>query len=85
MMSEKACPKFIVHRSSFIVFMLIDTHAHLDQEEFDADRAEVIARAIAAGVESIIAIGVTAQSSAAAVRLAEGEARGGERASVPSM
>ena len=23
--------------------MLIDTHAHLDQEEFDADRADVIA------------------------------------------
>ena len=50
--------------------MLIDTHAHLDQEEFDADRAEVIARAVAAGVEKIVAIGVTADSSAAAVRLA---------------
>jgi TatD DNase family protein len=49
---------------------LIDTHAHLDQEEFDADRADVIARAAAAGVEAIVAIGVTAESSAAAVRLA---------------
>jgi TatD DNase family protein len=49
---------------------LIDTHAHLDQEEFDADRAEVIARAAAAGIERIIAIGVTAESSAAVVRLA---------------
>jgi TatD DNase family protein len=49
---------------------LVDTHAHLDQEEFDADRAEVIARAIAAGVETIIAVGVTAASSAATVRLA---------------
>ncbi len=49
---------------------LIDTHAHLDQEEFDADRAEVIARAAAAGIERIVAIGVTADSSAAVVRLA---------------
>jgi TatD DNase family protein len=49
---------------------LIDTHAHLDQEEFDADRAEVIARAAAAGIERIVAIGVTADSSAAVVKLA---------------
>ncbi len=50
--------------------MLIDTHAHLDQEEFDADRGEVIARAAAASVSAIVAIGVTAESSAAVVRLA---------------
>jgi TatD DNase family protein len=50
--------------------MLIDTHAHLDQEEFDTDRADVIARAGAAGVESIVAVGVTAESSEAAVKLA---------------
>lgn len=49
---------------------LIDTHAHLDQPEFDVDRAEVIARAAAAGVAAIVAIGTTAESSAAAVRLA---------------
>jgi TatD DNase family protein len=49
---------------------LIDTHAHLDQEEFNADRAEVIARAATAGIERIVAIGVTADSSTAAVRLA---------------
>jgi TatD DNase family protein len=49
---------------------LIDTHAHLDQEDFDADRADVIARAHAAGVAAIIAIGTTTASSAAAVALA---------------
>ena len=50
--------------------MLIDTHAHLDQEEFDADRPEVLQRALQAGVQKVIAIGVTADSSAAVVRLA---------------
>jgi TatD DNase family protein len=50
--------------------VLIDTHAHLDQEEFDADRDAVIARAHEAGVEAIVAIGVTAASSQAVVDLA---------------
>jgi TatD DNase family protein len=49
---------------------LVDTHAHLDQEEFDADRAAVIARAQAAGIERMIAVGVTAESSAKVVQLA---------------
>lgn len=49
---------------------LLDTHAHLDQPEFDADRVEVVARAREAGVENIIAIGTTADASAACVRLA---------------
>lgn len=50
--------------------MLIDTHAHLDQTEFDESRDEVVARAAAAGVEAIIAIGTTAASSRACVQLA---------------
>jgi TatD DNase family protein len=49
---------------------LFDTHAHLDQPEFDADRAEVVARAREAGVENIVAIGTTADTSAVCVRLA---------------
>jgi TatD DNase family protein len=49
---------------------LFDTHAHLDQPEFDGDRAEVVARARDAGVESIISIGTSAATSAICVRLA---------------
>jgi TatD DNase family protein len=49
---------------------LFDTHAHLDQEEFDADREAVIRRAYEAGIETIIAVGVTAASSRAVVDLA---------------
>jgi TatD DNase family protein len=49
---------------------LFDTHAHLDQEEFDADRPAVIERASAASIERIIAVGVTAASSQAACELA---------------
>ena len=37
--------------------MYTDSHAHLDGKRFQADRAEVIARAKAAGVTTILAIG----------------------------
>jgi TatD DNase family protein len=50
---------------------LVDTHAHLDQPEFDEDRAAVIERAKQAGVETMLAVGITAASSAACVELAE--------------
>ena len=50
---------------------MIDTHAHLDDPEFDADREAAIARARAAGVEAIVCVGTTLASSRAAVRLAE--------------
>lgn len=50
--------------------MLYDTHAHLDQPAFDHDRAVVLARARAAGVTRILAVGVTAESSEACVALA---------------
>jgi TatD DNase family protein len=50
--------------------MFIDTHAHLDQEEFDADCGEVIARARAAGVETMICPAASLASSEAVMRLA---------------
>jgi TatD DNase family protein len=51
--------------------MLIDTHAHLDYTDYDPDRAEVIARATAAGVTEIISIGTRIDSSTCALELAE--------------
>jgi TatD DNase family protein len=51
--------------------VLIDTHAHLDYTDYDADRAEVIWRATDAGVTEIISIGTRLNSSSRAVELAE--------------
>lgn len=49
---------------------LIDTHAHLDDEQFAADLRAVLDRAHAAGVETIITIATSALSSAACLSLA---------------
>ncbi len=37
--------------------MFIDSHAHLDAEQFNADREQVIARARDSGIQTIVAIG----------------------------
>jgi TatD DNase family protein len=51
--------------------MLIDTHAHLEMREFNDDREDVIKRAREAGVEYIVTIGTTVESSRDAVLLAD--------------
>jgi TatD DNase family protein len=51
--------------------MLIDTHAHLDYPDFEKDLEEVIAAAHKAGVDRIITIGTSLESSRRAVALAE--------------
>ncbi|MGE5204470.1 MAG: TatD family hydrolase [Chlamydiota bacterium] len=37
--------------------MYVDSHAHLEMTQFDGDRAQVLERARAAGIETIVAIG----------------------------
>ncbi|HVF90671.1 MAG TPA: YchF/TatD family DNA exonuclease [Blastocatellia bacterium] len=54
--------------------MYIDSHAHIEMDQFDSDRDQVIRRALDAGVEIIVDVGngdVSADSHSAALRLAE--------------
>jgi TatD DNase family protein len=52
---------------------LVDSHCHLDSAEFDADRGEVIQRALDAGIEHMVAIGTGSgpPDLEAGIRLAE--------------
>ena len=50
--------------------MLIDSHCHLDMEEYAGDLDAVLARAKTAGVEKIITIGIDLASSRQALALA---------------
>ncbi|MEX2174556.1 MAG: TatD family hydrolase [Pirellulaceae bacterium] len=50
---------------------LFDTHAHLADEHLAADLAGVLARAAAAGVTRILAVGTTAENSRACQALAQ--------------
>ena len=50
---------------------LVDTHAHLDADEFDADRDEVIVRAHDAGITTIITIGTGVESARHSIKLTE--------------
>jgi len=54
--------------------MYIDSHAHIEMSDFDADREAVIQRALDAGVELIVCVGdgdVANDSHSAAFRLAD--------------
>jgi TatD DNase family protein len=50
---------------------LIDTHCHLNEGSFDVDRADVVTRANAAGVVTMLCIGTTAATSRQAVEIAQ--------------
>jgi TatD DNase family protein len=49
---------------------LVDTHAHLDDGQFAADRHDVLTRARAAGVVQVVAVATTAASTADTLALA---------------
>lgn len=51
--------------------MYFDTHAHLDDERFSEDRAEVIEKIRAAGVSLLVNIGADMESSKESVKLSE--------------
>lgn len=54
---------------------IVDTHCHLASERYDADRAETLARAWAAGIERIVVIGDSVAGSRSALELARTDAR----------
>lgn len=51
--------------------LLVDTHCHLEMEQYEEDRDVVIARAVQAGVKHLITIGIDLPSSRQAIALAE--------------
>jgi TatD DNase family protein len=50
--------------------MLVDTHCHIDGDRFDDDRADVLARARAAGVAAMVNVGCDLPSSRRSLDLA---------------
>ena len=50
--------------------MIIDTHAHYDDEQFDADREELLGSLKEGGVDAVVNVGASLASGRAAVALA---------------
>ncbi len=50
---------------------MIDTHAHLNFQDFSKDREKIISRAFQSGVEKIINVGTDTKESAKSLKLAE--------------
>ena len=57
--------------SSSAQLELVDSHAHVDMSEFDSDRTDMLARAQAAGVRQILAIGGAPGALASALPFAK--------------
>ncbi len=55
--------------------MLLDSHCHLGDKAFDADRAEVMERAWEAGLERLVIIGESPAATTLALQLADDEPR----------
>ena len=51
--------------------MIFDTHAHYDDEAFDADRDELLAGLSAAGIGTVVNIGASLAGTEATVRLTQ--------------
>lgn len=51
--------------------MLVDTHCHINFDSYDEDRAEILARAAAVGVQTIINPAVDLETSRAILKLTE--------------
>lgn len=51
--------------------MIIDTHAHIDQDAFDEDRDAVVDRAREAGIKYMVNVGCDIESSYRSVELSE--------------
>jgi TatD DNase family protein len=54
-----------------VAAVLIDSHCHIDLEQFDPDRTAVLERARAAGVDTIVIPGIDLAQNQQALRLAE--------------
>src|SRR3954470_10973756 len=54
------------------MIMFVDSHAHIDGEEYDGDRVEVVARAREAGVSAILNVGTGDPQSGSLERAVEG-------------